>query len=76
MIIDGRGIQIEETLKKVREFLNTRCSLEDAVEVLLSSTEDAKKVKAYVSMTGCITEVKKIDDHYSMIVSGGTCRCG
>jgi len=76
MVIDGRELQVEETLKKVGRFLSDRTSLEETVEVLVKTPEEVKKLRGYVSMNGCVTEHRKADGYYSVLVSGGTCRCG
>jgi hypothetical protein len=75
-VIDGREMRIEDVLIKLRNFLNSRCSLDESVEVLVRTREDAKKVKGFAAMSGCETKFKQQGGYCSMLVSGGSCRCG
>lgn len=75
-VIDGREMQIEDVLKKLRDFLGSRSSLDEPVEVLVRTREDAKKVKGFASMTGSTTKFTQHGGYCSLLVSGGSCRCG
>lgn len=76
MYIDGRGISVEDTMKKMREIARTQCGTAVDLEVEVDTKEDAMKIKGFASMTGCKVEIKKKNTGYLMNISGTSCKCG
>ena len=76
MEIDGRNMTQREILFAVREVLaDDLCTVSDT-EGGGGSQEDASKVRAYASMTGCDIKVSKSDEYFVVKIKAGSCRCG
>ncbi len=73
MQIDARKLGIEELLRKLKEILASQHGCDVDIDILLSTTEDAKKITAFVSMSGCTAHVDKNNNYYIMHISGTIC---
>lgn len=74
MQIDGRQMDHVDLFRKLKEILDAgRGEEEVAMDVLVNTAEDAKKVKTFVSMSGCGTEIDKKDNFYIIHVKGFPC---
>lgn len=73
MHIDARELEYQELVLKVREMLTSKHGNDVNVEILISSIDDAKKVKAFVSMSGCKSEIDKKNSYYIMRIKGTPC---
>jgi translation initiation factor 1 (eIF-1/SUI1) len=74
MTIDARGIELKELFARLKEILSTdgRCG-DVCIEILLDTLDAAQKVRAFVSMTGCQTEIKEKEGRYVLYVTGNPC---
>jgi hypothetical protein len=74
MVIDARGVELKELFVKLKEILSTdgRCG-DVCIEILLDTHNAAQKVRAFVSMTGCQTEIKEKKGCYVLYVTGSPC---
>lgn len=73
MRIDARGRDIQDLLKELREFLASKRECYLSIEILIGTMEDAKKTAAFLTMSGCTTEIEKKDNYYIMYVKGIPC---
>lgn len=75
MLLDLRGYPEEESLKKVRDILRYSCPEDDILEVLISSENLAKKLKAFLSMSGCQVEFFRSGLNWIVKSTGKNCNC-
>jgi hypothetical protein len=73
MIVDARALDLKELLLRMRDVLADRVGQEVSVEVLLSTAAETKRLRAFVSMSGCLTTVEKKDDYYVVHITGSVC---
>lgn len=73
MRIDGRHMNQRELLIRLKELLAESCGAEVGIEVILTTIDDAGRVKAFISMSGCDTEVVRQDGCFIVRVSGRAC---
>ena len=73
MYIDARTLEHQELVLKIREILAAKHGCEVNIEILISTMAEVKKIKAFVTMSGCNAEVDKKDDSYIMHVTGAPC---
>ena len=73
MHIDARELEISELLKKIKEILSAQRCGEVDVELQVNTVADAKKVEAFVSMSGCSAGIDKKDNYYIIHVKGNPC---
>jgi hypothetical protein len=59
----------------MRDLLADHCGREVSVEVFLSSSGETKRLRAFVSMSGCQTEVEEKEGYYVVRITGSVC-CG
>lgn len=59
MQIDLRELESKQLLRMVRDILASQSEREADIEALISSASEAKKVEAFVLMSGYRTEIKK-----------------
>lgn len=71
--IDARRLKPEELFMKLKEILESKMGMNVLIEILLDRHSAAKKVRAFVSMTGCQTELEEKDGYYVMRVTGSPC---
>ncbi|MBI5187620.1 MAG: sulfurtransferase TusA family protein [Nitrospirae bacterium] len=76
MIIDVRGLEDPEPLKKLKEALSSQCATDVFIEVMVDTKEYVKKIQAFASMSGCTTKVEEKNGYWLVRVRGGTCKCG
>ncbi len=73
MHIDARELEYQELVLKVREILASCHGNDVNIEILISTLAEAKKVKSFVSMSGCKSEIDKKDSYYIMRIKGTPC---
>jgi hypothetical protein len=73
MTIDARSLDLKELLLRMREVLSDRVGQEVSVEVLLNTSDETKKLRAFVSMSGCSTTVERKEDYYVVNIKGSVC---
>ncbi|UCD34496.1 MAG: hypothetical protein JSU90_09370 [Nitrospiraceae bacterium] len=74
MQIDARHLELVQLFKKLKELLDAgRGEQEILIDVLVNTASDANKVKTFVSMSGCGTEIDKKDNLYIIHVKGFPC---
>jgi len=65
---------VHEVLLELREVLKANCGAEEVfIDVLLATMRDAKRVRAFMSMSGCSTNIDKADGHFVVRASGRAC---
>ena len=73
MVIDARELESRELFLKVRGILAERCGREIDIEVLLSTSRESKKLKAFASMSGCRTSIREKDGFFIAHITGNAC---
>ncbi len=73
MHIDARALETHELVLKIREILAAGHGNDLNIEILISTKAEAKKVTAFVSMSGCKSEIDKKDSYYIMRIKGTPC---
>jgi hypothetical protein len=73
MLIDARKLKSQELFLQLRDILGSKRGCNVQIEILINTLKDTKKVKAFVSMSGCNTNVEKKNDYYILHVSGTPC---
>jgi hypothetical protein len=73
MIIDARTLDLKQLLLRMRDVLSDSVGREVSVEVLLSTADETKRLRAFVSMSGCLTTVEKKEDYYIVHITGSVC---
>ncbi len=73
MIVDARTLETRELLLRMREVLADNCGREVFIEVFLSAENETKRLKAFVSMSGCQTIVEKKEGYYIVRITGNVC---
>jgi|Deesub1362B_J571_1020462.scaffolds.fasta_scaffold00108_12 TusA-related sulfurtransferase len=76
MQVDVRGLRGKEPLLRVREVLASLCTDDERLEVLVSDQKEAKRVGAFLAMSGCKVEFHRQAEHWVVSMVGRTCRCG
>ncbi|HBH62157.1 MAG TPA: hypothetical protein DDX85_10560 [Nitrospiraceae bacterium] len=66
MEIDGREMDVQEVLKQLKDILSSKRACFLAIDVLVSTVSDAKKITGFASMSGCTAEID-IKDNYCII---------
>ncbi|MBI5634988.1 MAG: hypothetical protein HZA15_16085 [Nitrospirae bacterium] len=75
MVIDARTREITDTLKQLRELFPTHDNEADPLEVLVRDKKDARKVRAFTTMSGFKTTLYQEDSNYRASISGSSCGC-
>jgi hypothetical protein len=73
MHIDARELDLKDLFIKLKEILASKLGCEVSIEVLVNTSDDAKRLTAFVSMSGCRTEIDKKDNYYIMQITGIPC---
>ena len=73
MIVDARTLDSKELLLRMRDVLADHCGREVSVEVFLSGERDTKRLRAFVSMSGCQTVVEQKEGYYIVRITGSVC---
>lgn len=74
MVIDLRGYSEEESLRRIRDII--RCySEEEVLDILIGSEGLAKKVKAFMSMSGVKVECYQNSSGWIIKIIERTCNC-
>lgn len=73
MYIDARILEHQEVVLKIREILAEKHGCEVQIEILVSTMAEVKRIKAFVTMSGCIVETDKKDNYFIMHVTGAPC---
>jgi len=73
VVIDARGIELKEVYIRLKEILASKLGAEVFIEIRLGTLNDTRSVKAFVSMTGCKTEVREEEGYYVVVIKGSPC---
>jgi hypothetical protein len=73
MHIDARDLELHDLLNKLKEILASSRGCDVDIEILVNSTTDTKKITAFVSMSGCSTDIDKKNNYYIIHVKGNIC---
>jgi hypothetical protein len=73
MHIDAREIELNDLLTRLKDVLTSQRGCELDIEILVNSAHDAKKIKSFVSMSGGITQIDKMNNYYIIHVTGNIC---
>jgi hypothetical protein len=73
MILDARTIDMRELFAQMRDLLADHVGKEVSVEVFLSGERDTKRLRAFVSMSGCQTIVEQKEGYYIVHITGSVC---
>lgn len=71
--LDVRSLGSEEFFIKLREILASKRGKIVSVEIFAEKLYDVKKIKTFVSMTGCQTAVEGSEGNYVINVTGTPC---
>ena len=74
MQIDARELDQQELFAKLKETLssNRDCG-EVSIEILVGTSAEVNKIKAFALMSGCRAESGKEGDHYKVHLTGSPC---
>jgi hypothetical protein len=73
MQLDARDLDSKELFLRLRDILASKRGSEVDLEIKIRSAGETKKVKTFVSMSGCRTEIEKTEECYIMHISGIPC---
>ncbi len=73
MHIDARDFELQDLLKKLKDLLASSRECNMDLDILVKTVSEAKKIKGFVSMSGCSTEIDKKDNFYIIHVRGVSC---
>jgi len=73
LTIDARQFTSKELFKRLKDTLASQRGSDVFIEVLTDTREMAKKIEAFVSMTGCQTESEKKEEFYIVRITGSPC---
>ncbi len=73
MIVDARTLDSRELMLRMRDLLANHCGREVSVEVFLAGERDTKRLRAFVSMSGCQTVVEEKEGYYVVRITGSVC---
>jgi hypothetical protein len=73
MQLDARDLDSKELFLRLRDILASKRGSEVDLEVMIRTAGETTKVKAFVTMSGCRTEIEKSEDCYIMHISGSPC---
>jgi len=73
MIFDGRNIEVREVLLRLKEALTSCIGEEVSIDILLKELDDVRRVKAFASMSGCVTAIEGRDGYYLLRIRGNVC---
>lgn len=71
--VDARELDSQELFLKLNDILSSKWGKDVFIEILIDTFTATKKVKAYISMTGCKTEIEKKEGYYIVRVTGTPC---
>jgi TusA-related sulfurtransferase len=75
VVIDGRNLSLQELLLALRDALKMQPGQEVSIELLVDKGCDIRKVKAFLRMSGCQTEIAARDGGSVVRITGGCCSC-
>ena len=74
MQIDAREIDQQDLLVRLKEELSSRHGCDNVqIDIMVGTEVDAKKINAFVSMSGCMAEIAKKDNYYIIHIRGIPC---
>lgn len=73
MTIDARELESHELFRKLKDILTSKVGTDVFIEILFDTRPAAKKVRAFISMTGCQTELEEKEEYYVLRVTGSPC---
>ncbi len=75
MRLDMRGLGQDEPLKRIRDILRNSCPEDEIIEVLIDSEQNAKRLRAFMSMSGCNVELLREGPQWIVKMTGKNCNC-
>jgi len=76
MILDLRDLKGDEPFRKVREVLKDLCPEDEIFEIFLNNEALAKRMKGFMTMSGCNVELLRTQEAWIVKVTGRNCYCG
>ncbi len=76
MTIDLRGLSGNEPFIRVRELLRDSCPEDETLDLLIEEEGLAKRLKGFMSMSGCRVEIHPTPDGWIVRMTGRSCSCG
>jgi hypothetical protein len=73
MHFDARDLDSKELFLRLRDILASNRGSEVDLEIKIRSAGETQRVKAFVSMSGCRSEIEKTEECYIMRISGSPC---
>jgi hypothetical protein len=73
LTIDARQLTSEELFTKLRDILASHRGCDVSIDILLDTRSMSERVKAFVSMTGCQTELEEKNGYYIIRIRGSPC---
>jgi len=73
MEIDGREMDVQELLKKLKDIMSSKRECFLAIDVLVKAMSDAKKITGFASMSGCTATIDIKEDYCIIHVRGIPC---
>jgi TusA-related sulfurtransferase len=73
LTIDARQFTSKELFIKLKDILASQRGCDVSIEILTDTGEMSRKIKAFISMTGCHTESEKKEGYYIIRITGSPC---
>jgi hypothetical protein len=73
MQIDGRALDIQDLLTRLKDILSSKRGSDVNIEIFSSSRDDVKKIKSFVAFSGCQTTVEAKEEYYIIRITGSPC---
>ncbi len=73
MQIDARKLDQQELFARLKEILSKKDCGEVSIEILVGTSAEANRIKAFASMSGCRTGIDKKDDCFIIHLTGSPC---
>lgn len=75
MVIDAREIGPQEILTKLKKIFEEYREKEIDIEILIKTQSDAKRIKAFATMSGYNANVEAKNGYFSTHITGISCGC-
>ncbi|MDA8087212.1 MAG: hypothetical protein M0Z75_10975 [Nitrospiraceae bacterium] len=76
LVIDVSGLRDKEPCRKVREALGL-CNEGTLVDVITDSESEARRLRAFMKMSGCIVDLERGERGWTLRMKGRSCStCG
>lgn len=73
MNIDARQLDSLTLFLKLKEILEASHGIDVNIEIRISTAAETKKIKTFISMSGCRADIEKIEDYFIMRIRGTPC---